>query len=112
MKRRDFITLVGGTAATWPLAAHAQQRAMPIVGLLCGRTSVAGADNVASVRKGLRQAGHVEGRNITIEYRWAEGRARRPADARLKSFSAMRRVIGATPKKRPGLRPSTPEVKG
>src|ERR1700732_3256982 len=72
MRRREFITLVGG-AATWPLAAHAQQPAMPVIGFL---SSLAPNDLnliVPAFREGLNGTGFVEGRNIAIEYRWAEG---------------------------------------
>jgi putative ABC transport system substrate-binding protein len=72
MKRRDFITLIGG-AATWPLATRAQQ-AMPVVGLLYGVSGVEWTDQMAGIRRGLRETGFVEGRNVAIEYRWADGR--------------------------------------
>jgi ABC-type uncharacterized transport system substrate-binding protein len=72
MKRREFITLLGG-AAVWPLAAHAQQRTVPVVGLITGFSADAAARYVAAFRKGLNQTGHVEGQDVTVEYHWLEG---------------------------------------
>jgi putative ABC transport system substrate-binding protein len=72
MRRREFIAVVGGAAAAWPLAAKAQQSAMPVVGVLGNGSLESDGYRVAAVRQGLIEAGYVEGRNVTFEYRWAE----------------------------------------
>jgi putative ABC transport system substrate-binding protein len=78
MRRREFITLLGGVAA-WPLTAHAQQPVVPVIGVLYGVSAVERTEHMAAFRRGLAEIGFVEGRNVAIEYRWAEGQYDRMA---------------------------------
>jgi ABC-type uncharacterized transport system substrate-binding protein len=74
IERRELITLLGGAVAAWPIAARAQQPARPVIGFLNGGARDANASNVAEFHKGLGETGYVEGQNVTVEYRWVEGR--------------------------------------
>ena len=73
MRRRDFIKVITGSAVVWPLAARAQQRAFPVVGLLSSRSPAVDTPLIAVIRQGLNETGFVEGQNIALDYRWADG---------------------------------------
>jgi len=74
MRRRDFIRLLGGAAVAWPLAARSQQQARPVIGFLHGTSAEMRRAEVTAFHRGLSDTSYVEGRNVAVEYRWAEGR--------------------------------------
>jgi ABC-type uncharacterized transport system substrate-binding protein len=96
MKRREFISLVGCVAATWPLAAGAQQSAMRVIGFLDSRSSDAMSSRLGAFRQGLKEVGFVEGENLKVEYRWADNQINRVSEMATELVRRQVDVIVAT----------------
>src|SRR5580704_14983258 len=96
MRRRDFITLLGGTAAAWPLVARAQQPKAPVIGFVSGSSPEMGAARVAAFRKGLAEAGVIDGQNVMVEYHWLDSHYDQ-LPALIADFARRRVAVIATP---------------
>ena len=93
LRRRDFIMLVGGMVAVWPVAVRAQQPTMPVVGFLNSSSSGGYSYLATAFRQGLKETGYVEGQNVAVEYRWAEGQYDRVPVIALEPVSRQVKVI-------------------